>query len=177
MEIESPGEGFAGRDTPEKFYRRLFDLYYREMVERAVYYIQDPVASEDLVQELFVRIWEKRAKLTRIENIQGYLVGSIKNSCFNYLKHKRIEDRHLRAFLLRELEEKENDPKALIDKAYRLLEQLPPKRKEVLKLHIIEARSYAEIAEILDISLNTVKDHLKKAHAFLREEAGKKNLP
>lgn len=141
------------------------------MVERAVYYIHDPEASEDIVQEIFVRIWEKRGQLIGIENIQGYLVSSIKNGCLNYIKRKQIEDRHLRAFLLRELEEEHHDPKLLIDKVYRLLEQLPPKRKEVLKLHIIEAKSYAEIAEVLDISLNTVKDHLKKAHAFLKKEA------
>ena len=67
----------------------------------------------------------------------------------------------------------DEDPEQFIEDVGKLLDKLPEKRKIVLELCVIESKSYAEIAELLGISLNTVKDHVKKAYAFLREELRK----
>lgn len=157
----------------ERVFKSLFDTSYVEMVERAVYYTDDLAVAEDIVQEVFVRLWEKREELTGIDNLQGYLFFSVKNKCINYLEHQQVVDKYKQHCLKQELFDEEHDAEALIDDVRKLLEKLPEKRRRVLEMSVLDSKSYAEISIALDISVNTVKDHIKKAYAFLREEARK----
>ena len=131
----------------EKVFKSLFDYSYVGMVQRAVYYTNDLDTAEDIVQEVFMRLWEKREELRGIQNIQGYLLFSIRNKCLNLLEHQQVMDKYRQYCLLQEVSDEE--------------------------MSVLESKSYAEIAASLSISLNTVKDHIKKAYAFLREEVCK----
>ena len=66
-------------------------------------------------------------------------------------------------------EEDESANEECLEKLEHLLEHLPEKRREVLKMSVFESKSYEEISKTLNISMNTVKDHIKKAYAFLRD--------
>ena len=154
----------------EKVFKSLFDHSYIGMVQRAVYYTNDLNAAEDIVQEVFMRLWEKRGELKSVQNLEGYLLLSVKNRCLNYLEHQQVMDKYKQYCLLQEVQDDDEDPEQFIEDVGKLLDKLPAKRKMVLELCVIESKSYAEIADLLGISLNTVKDHVKKAYAFLREE-------
>lgn len=78
----------------EKVFKSLFDHSYVGMVQRAVYYTNDLNAAEDIVQEVFMRLWEKREELREIQNIQGYLLFSIRNKCLNLLEHQQVMDKY-----------------------------------------------------------------------------------
>ncbi len=160
-------------DGDEKIFKHLFDSSYVGMVQQAVYYTNDVDAAEDVVQEVFVRLWEKREELRGIQNIQGYLSFSVKNKCLNHIDHLQVVDKYRQQCLMQEVSETEENPEALIEEVGRLLEKLPEKRRKVLEMSVLDSKSYAEISGELGISLNTVKDHIKKAYAFLREEAQK----
>ena len=86
----------------EKEFKSLFDLLYVGMVQRAVYYINDADAAEDVVQEVFVRLWEKREELKGVDNLRGYLLFSVKNRCLNYLEHRQVVDKYKQHYLLQE---------------------------------------------------------------------------
>lgn len=157
----------------EKVFKSLFDQLYVGMVQRAVYYTNDLDIAEDVVQEVFMRLWEKREELRGIQNIQGYLLFSIRNKCLNLLEHQQVIDKYRQYCLLQEVREDEDEPETFIEEVGNLLNKLPEKRRKVLEMSVLESKSYAEIASSLGISLNTVKDHVKKAYAFLREEVRK----
>ena len=155
----------------EKEFKSLFDLLYVGMVQQATFYTNDFAVAEDVVQEIFVRLWEKRGELKSVQNLEGYLLLSVKNRCLNYLEHQQVVDKYKQYCLLQEIQDDDDeDPEQFIEDIGKLLDKLPEKRKMVLELCVIESKSYAEIADLLGISLNTVKDHVKKAYAFLREE-------
>ena len=154
----------------EKEFKSLFDLLYVGMVQQTTFYTNDFAVAEDVVQEIFVRLWEKRDELKEVQNLQGYLLLSVKNRCLNYLEHQQVVDKYKQYCLLQEVQDNNEDSEQFIENVGRLLEKLPEKRRRVLEMSVLEAKSYAEIAELLGISLNTVKDHVKKAYAFLREE-------
>ena len=154
----------------EKEFKSLFDLLYVGMVQQATFYTNDFAVAEDVVQEIFVRLWEKRGELKSVQNLEGYLLLSVKNRCLNYLEHQQVVDKYKQYCLLQEIQDDDDeDPEQFIEDIGKLLDKLPEKRKMVLELCVIESKSYAEIADLLGISLNTVKDHVKKAYAFLRE--------
>ena len=154
----------------EKEFKSLFDLLYVGMVQQATFYTNDFAVAEDVVQEVFVRLWEKRGELKSVQNLEGYLLLSVKNRCLNYLEHQQVVDKYKQYYLSQEIQDDDEDPEQFIEDVGKLLDKLPEKRKMVLELCVIESKSYAEIADLLGISLNTVKDHVKKAYAFLREE-------
>lgn len=156
----------------EKAFKSLFNRFYLKLVQYAVSYTQDIDIAEDMAQETFTRLWHNRASLSNADNLEGYLMTSVRNRCLNYLDRKKTTDRYMRNYVYDELENDESDRESLAAEMRRLFDELPEKRREVMRLNVFEAKSYVEIAQTMDISLNTVKDHVKKAYAFLRRQAG-----
>lgn len=153
-------------------FKTLFQELYPDMVKIALFYVRDLPTAEDITQEIFTKLWEKQTDISKIENLKGYLQYSIKNRCLNHLDHLQVVDKYQQEYI-KQAEEDEQSPDEYIQLVQHLLEQLPPKRKMILELSIVESKSYQEISQQLDISINTVKDHIKKAYAFLREKAHK----
>lgn len=151
-------------------FKELFRKYYPEAIQCALFYLHDLALSEDVVQEVFTKLWEQRDKISEIDNLHGYLLFSVKNSSLNYLKHQAVVNKFQQDYLY-EAEQEEPLSEEYFDAIRRLVDQLPPKRREVLEMSVVESKSYQEIADALDISVNTVKDHLKKAYSFLRKNS------
>ena len=130
-------------------FKTLFQELYPGMVKIALFYVHDLAIAEDITQEIFTRLWERREKLDMIDNLKGYLSNEL------------AKDDYIEEF---------------IQKVQISLEKLPPKRRQILEMSIVEAKSYQEIADQEGISLNTVKDHIKKAYAFIRKDIHR-NVP
>lgn len=151
-------------------FKEVFQTHYPEMVQVALMYVRDLPTAEDIVQDVFVRFWETVRQEAPPGNISGYLMTAVKNSSLNHLKHLEVEEKFCREYI-QEAEADEERPEAFLQLVEQLLKELPPKRREILELSVVESKSYQDIALQLDISINTVKDHIKKAYAFLRERA------
>ncbi|MGL5682043.1 MAG: RNA polymerase sigma-70 factor [Marinifilaceae bacterium] len=154
------------RDTADfdSFFLDKYDRYY----QYAFYLVQDNLVAEDIVQEVFVKVWERWSSLASENNLHGYVVSMIKHKCLNHLRHVRIKEDYIGNY---EVELHEDVFHEEMECIKILLNQLPEKRRQVLLLSIWEEKSYKEIAQQCDITVNTVKDHIKKAYAFLRENA------
>lgn len=150
-------------------FRTLFQKFYPDMVKVALFYVRDNAAAEDITQEVFAKLWENFNRTESIENLKGYLQYAVKNRSLNYLGHLQVVDKYQQAYL-QHLKEDEQSPEEYIHLVQKLLSQLPEKRRKVLEMSVVESMSYQEISIELNISVNTVKDHIKKAYAFLREK-------
>lgn len=156
----------------------LFKLYHARFLHIAKGYLVDEKDVEDVVQGVFIKLWKRRNDIKIHSNVHGYLVRTLRNACLDHLrKLKRIRKLD-RVMIL----EKQANYCALADQtSFGIIEgelseqikkgiaNLPPKRKEVFIKRRLEGMANKEIARELNISLNTVENHLTKASSQLRK--------
>ncbi len=160
-----------------KAYTEIYDRYKGVLHLHAYKKLGDFEAAKDVVQELFVVFWEKKANIHVATNLSGYLYTTLRNRIFNIIAHKEVESKYLNSIadffkkgtsitdhLLREKE-----LRTIIENE---IENLPPKMREVFKLSRKENLSHKEISEILNISEATVKNHIKAALKTLKVKLG-----
>ena len=156
-------------------YHQLYDEYYKVLVLYAINFLSSQQAAEDIVQELFATMWEKKMKFLSLPSFRTYLYNSVRNASLNYLKHQNVESLYLEhlANTYREILEEEEDTNE--EEVYRLLfraiDKLPTRCREVFLLHI-DGKKNEEIATLLGISIETVKTQKKRAIKFIKEQMG-----
>ncbi len=167
------------KNGDKKAFRILFDRYYRSLCFFACKYVNNLTTAEDLVQELFLKIWDNRTELVFERSLKSYLYTSIKNSCLNHLKHLQVENKYIqdkqelesRAFFQEQMEQEE-----LHRAIYSAINQLPPSCRKVFELSRFNGLKHKEIAKEMGISVNTVKAQMVKAIKTLRKELQNKNI-
>jgi len=158
------------------FYRQ----FYQKLLLTSDKYVEDIFIAEEIVQDVFLKIWEEPEGLNEIKLINSYLYRSVINASINYLnRQKNIERHHLKIAAnyseesLIELDE-ENELIVLINTE---IEKLPTQCKKIFKLSRFEHLKYKEIANLLNISERTVENHIASALKTLRSELlGKKTV-
>jgi len=155
-------------------YSYLVDLYYKELCNYATSLARDDFKSEDIVQNVIVRMWQQREKLNTNILIKNYLYKSVYNEfidqyrkdlSISVLERKYIEV--LDSFI--EVKE-ENETKRLITLVEKEIEQLPNKCKETFLLSKKNGLTYREIADYQNVSVNTVEKQMVKAFSILRKK-------
>lgn len=149
----------------------FFNIYYPELTSFASRYIANLTVCEDIVQEVFISFWEIQRNFSNVYAVKAFFYTSTRNSCFDYLKHSKVEERY-RIQNKTEDEASESFLEEVIRKEayseiYSEINKLPEMGKKVLLLSLKE-NSNEEIAEILNIAINTVKTHKARAYKVLR---------
>ena len=150
----------------------LFDTYYEKLYLFAEKYIYDSDKAHDIVQDVFLKIWENAERLELTSSIQHYLFASVRNGCLNYLKSLQIEDRNNRKYAEAYIESQNVDmvdDEELLARVRQVLDELPEKCREVCLLRFVEGCKYAEIAARLDMNENTVKAQLHRGMERLKQ--------
>jgi RNA polymerase sigma-70 factor (ECF subfamily) len=158
----------------EKAFEILFHKYYGILCSFATKIIKDDVAAEEIVQDFFVKLWEKREQLFIETSLKNYLFRSIKNLCLNFIQHNKTKIRHAQ-MVLSEVESNFSDdsnyPEVdLFVKIEESISSLPEKRLEIFRLSRQEGLKYHEIAQKLNISIKTVETQMSLAIKTLREK-------
>ena len=158
---------------PEAF-RELFSEFYNSLVLFAIGFVEQQDVAEDIVQETFITVWENKKTFNSYQGLKAYLYELVQNKCTNYLKHRQVEDKYA-SYVKTTGEEAEGDYSLMQEEIYRELymavRELPEKCQRVFELHL-EGKKNDEIAEILGISVLTVKSHKQNAIHILKEKMG-----
>ena len=159
-----------------KALEQLFQLYYVLLCYEARKYIPEKYIVEELVNDVFLRLWENRETLSITSSLRGYLIRSIHNACLSHLRKNQVQIAELSddctGNSLLSIGESPLDyilSKELIEQIDNAIAELPPQYKRVFLLSRYEDKTYMEIADELNISVNTVKLYLKKALSKLRD--------
>ncbi|MDP1802844.1 MAG: RNA polymerase sigma-70 factor [Bacteroidota bacterium] len=149
----------------------LFISNYNTMCNIARNIIKDSDGAQDIVQEVFIKLWDKKTALLEISNVKGYLFRATTNASINYLsQNKKIISLETSGVTLSINPDETITTKELEAKIQYALDRLPPKCKAIFILSRFEGMKYAEIAEHLDISEKTVKNQMLIALNKMRED-------
>ncbi len=149
-------------------FEEIFRKYYSSLVFFAMNFLNDKDLSESIIQEVFVKLWEKR-HLQEIRYLKGFLVVSARNRCHNELKRRGVIRNYEKQSDTKDEEWPQFREEEYLKKIYEAIEELPPARKKILQMKLIDGLKYKEIAEKLSISPKTVDVQMGKALKYLRE--------
>ena len=159
------------RIASEKEFEEVFRYYYRPLFLFAYGYVMDEEEAENIVQSCFTVMWEKRKKLP--VNLKAYLYSSVKHACLRYFRRLQLLDeykkRQAEALVLSFADDDVEDDRELVALVQKALSQLSEQQRRIVELHVMEGMKYLEIADLLQLSENTVRTHLKRAYKILRE--------
>ena len=157
----------------ENAFRQLFDRYWKRIHGIARALTKSPVVAEEMVQDIFLKIWLNRENLTNIHSFEAYFVTVARNHILNELR-KKVKEEPFTQHLLDYLQDFSNNPEQLIIKEEKeklvnaAVDTLPTQQKAVFQLSREELLSQEEISHKLHISTNTVKVHMNKALKGIR---------
>lgn len=161
---------FVRKDT--EAFRIIYDQYWPQLFHYVFNVLQNKAICEDIVQEVFVSLWQKRES-QKIDNISAYLFQAVKFQIFKHLRNGKIAQRHLEqiTFLQSHNDTEEKlEAKELESEVNRLISHLPDRCRQIFLLSRFEHRTNQEIAQHLGLSVQTVKNQISKALRCLREE-------
>lgn len=173
------------KGNPEAF-KEVFRLLYPRLKGYCKLFVADENEVEDLIQECFITLWEKRETIDIQKRIESFLFVIIRNKCLNFLKNQKLDSenippenlriaelQHLYQLDLAEKEEKSLE-EMLIQSFQESVDELPAKMKEVFVKCKLEGKKQKDVAEELGISIKMVEKQISKAKKQIREQLLKK---
>ncbi|WNH09507.1 RNA polymerase sigma-70 factor [Thalassobellus suaedae] len=157
-------------------FKVIFNTYYKRLYLFSLNYVEDKYAAEEIVENVLLKLWQKRNKLDKIDNLKSYLYTMVRNASLDYIKKEK-------KFIRLDLEKHDSvtlkDQFIIEEETYAVLFQaldtLPSKCRKVFELSCLEGLKYKDIAEDLQISINTVKSQRARAIELLKSHL--KNHP
>lgn len=151
-------------------YKVIFNTFYNRLYAFSLNYVEDTYAAEDIVENVFLILWQKKNDIDKVENLKSYLYSMVRNASIDHLKQEQRSisldiDKH-DSIELQDQYVIEEETHALL---YKALESLPAKCRKVFELSCLEGVKYKDISEELEISINTVKSQRARAIELLKQ--------
>ena len=159
----------------------LYKKYSKELLKLGYSILRSTEEAENLIQDVFLNLWENRSKVEKDTSIKSYIFTITYNSAISIIRKKARESAFIEQ--LKSLQEINEDPfnmeleyNELTNKLNEIIKLLPQRQKEVYLLHRVDGLKYSEIAERLNISVNTIENHMSRALKTIREKLGNYSL-
>ena len=153
-------------------FEMIFRDYYKPLVQYGNTLLKDPDETEDIVQQVFVSVWEKRTQLDIHTSLRAMLYKAVHNACLNRIKHYKVRAAHAEELKATHSYEDASDQlqaKELNEKILRAVDTLPEQCARIFKMSRFEQLKYQEIADQLGLSVKTVENQMGKALKIIRE--------
>jgi len=156
----------------ESTFESVYKHFLRPLHVYAIAILKDEDRAEGMVQNVFLKLWDKKERLSFSGSLQAYLYGAVYHECLNYLRHEKVKIKHQQHVVYtmgNNAEESGN--MELLDLRGKLadaLNELPEKCRTIFQLSRFEELKYQEIADRLQISIKTVEAQMGKALKILR---------
>ncbi len=162
------------RGGQKSAYQELFERYAPRIYKFSFSYLKNKADSEELVQEVFLKIWEKREILDHSKNIKSFIFKIAVNTIYDFIRRKNIENAFSDFTKANFEEESDNTWQSVIFEDMKqnlqsLVEKLPIQQQKIFHLSKTEGLSNDEIAVKLNLSKRTVENHLYRSISFLKE--------
>ena len=160
----------------EQAFELLFRQYYVRLCAFANKFLNDPEEAQEIVQEVFTKIWEGRDEIDPEDSLKAYVFKIAQNLSINKLRRKKVESRYTEIYKLVYIEHQEFSVhesllvRELEENVARSIAKLPTECRKIFELSRVEGLKYKEIAETLNISVKTVEAQMSKALRSLRIE-------
>ena len=166
------------KNGEEKAFVYLVDQYNQRLYGYALSLTKDHAEAEDILQNVFLRAWEKRKKMNITTSLQNYLYKSVRNEFLNQYKKTRstmiLEQKYFEALEKVTSTQDENEFQITLARITKEIQNLPPKCREVFIMSRKEGLTNLEISEYLNISVKTVEAQITKAFTVLKKELDEK---
>ncbi len=165
----------------EEAFAYVFRMYYGPLLNYAGRILKDTELANDIVQECFCKLYERRKELREKTLVRPYLYKAVYNSCMDTIKHQKIRDNYMNqellGFYFTKVIETPEAEQALLDEDLKesiqnAIDRLPGRCREIFILSKVEGLSNKQIAEQLNISIKTVENQMTTAFLRLRKELG-----
>lgn len=160
-------------NDPEAF-KKIYDRFWEDLYLFAYNVLKDETVCNDIVQDIFVDLWERRHK-TEIQNLPAYLRRAVKFRCLKHIRSGKIAQHYIQRIehvhFINQTEETiyYEELNFILGES---IDQLPAKCKEIFRLSRFQHLSHQEIADQLGLSLQTVKNQISKACQYLKSSVG-----
>ena len=161
------------RNGNEKAFREIYDRYHIQMYYIAKRYVKRSALAEDAVQDIFVKLWEKRETIDETKSVKGFLFTMLRNHVLNMLRDRKkdiVSMTDVDQSLLPS--QRSTEDEILYKEYHEVLEkgmaELTDRKREIFELRTLKGHSNSEVAELLDINIRTVKTHYYLSSKFIR---------
>jgi RNA polymerase sigma-70 factor, ECF subfamily len=156
-----------------KTFEMVFRDYYKPLVRYGSTFLKDSDEAEDVVQQVFVSLWEKQTQLDIHTSIRAVLYKAVQNACLNKIKYLKVRTSYAEELKATAIQEDASDPvqaNELNERIHLAVENMPEQCGRIFKMSRYEQLRYQEIADQLGLSVKTVENQMGKALKIVREE-------
>ena len=161
-------------------FKQRFLSFHPKLYRIALALVESPEDAEDILQEAYTKLWSKRDSLEAVQQPEAFAVTIVRNLCLDFLRSPRTNSRSepLETVILHceDSPERQVETRDQLRQVVRLIQELPPNQRQVIRLRGMEDCSMEEIAEITGFSSANVRTLLSRARKYIKGKLKKENL-
>ena len=175
MELENETITTLLSQRDETVFEHVFKTHFKRLHAYAFTILRDETEAEEIVQQVFFKLWERSENLSLTGSVSAYLYRAVHNESLNYIKHQKVRSNHQLHIAYSMKNEVEHPAKKVMageleKKIHTALNELPEQCRTIFQMSRFDELKYREIADKLGISVKTVENQMGKALKLLREK-------